>query len=73
MLRGPNIPGGRIDISQMRYEVVEQTGDVAQVAISGDMIVHATINNTPSDVHVPVDEPIVIQLRQTQGWQICSA
>jgi hypothetical protein len=73
MLRGPGVPGGRIDISQMTYQVIEQTGDLAQVAISGDMVVHVTINNTPSNIPVPVEEPIVMDLRLTDGWQICSA
>ncbi|RMF76167.1 MAG: hypothetical protein D6737_20670 [Chloroflexi bacterium] len=62
----PQIPSGQIDSSGLETRLLTEGGGVAQVEVSGTVVV------TVSDVAVPVEfPPLVLDVTNDNGWKVC--
>ncbi len=67
---GPSIPGGVIDPSSIEYTLLNQSGDSAEVGMSGQVNVHIAATDTDMSIDFP---ELTLQLRDENGWKICPA
>jgi maltose-binding protein MalE len=55
-----------IDVSGLKYEVANQSGDAADVKVSGKL--KTTVAGTSTDTDFP---PVTLKMKNESGWKVC--
>jgi hypothetical protein len=56
----------KIDVSGLKYEAANQSGDTADVKVSGK--IKTTVSGTSTEADFP---PVTLKLKNESGWKVC--